>query len=99
MPVDASSTQYDPLSMYPQPSATAETSGAVVSNPVHVIGIDTKNSFNGTWGVDAKWHKIFNKDIKIHEMFTGTFEAEKLIKFHEYPVPEVAESPCKGIDC
>jgi hypothetical protein len=100
MPVN-SYTQYNPLSSYNQPSETTETSTdeAVVSNPVHVIGLDTKNSFNGTWSVDAKWHKIFNKDIKVHEMFTGKFEAEKLIKLHEYPVPEIAESPCKGIDC
>jgi hypothetical protein len=70
------------------------------NDPAHTIGIDTKNSFNGTWGVDAKWHKIFYKDIKLHEMFTGTFEAEKMIKFHENPVPEVSEgNPCSGIDC
>jgi hypothetical protein len=69
------------------------------NDPAHLIGMDTKNSFNGTWGVDAKWHKIFYKDIKLHEMFTGTFEAEKMIKFHEYPVPENVEKPCAGIDC
>jgi hypothetical protein len=99
-PVD-SSTQCYPLSLYTQPSETTETSTdeELVNNPVHLIGIDTKNSFNGTWGVDAKWHKIFYKDIKLHEMFTGTFEAEKLIKFHEYPVPEKEEKPCAGIDC
>jgi hypothetical protein len=68
-------------------------------DPAHTLGIDTKNSFNGTWGVDAKWHKIFYKDIKLHEMFTGTFEAEKLIKFHESPVPEIVENPCSQIDC
>jgi hypothetical protein len=67
--------------------------------PSHVIGIDVKSSFNGTWGTDAKWHKIFYKDIKAHEMFTGTFEAEKLIKFHENPVPEEENRPCDGIDC
>jgi hypothetical protein len=67
--------------------------------PSHLIGLDTKNSFNGTWGTDAKWHKIFYKDIKVHEMFTGTFEAEKLIKFHENPVPENIHAPCEGIDC
>jgi len=67
--------------------------------PSHVIGIDVKSSFNGTWGTDAKWHKIFYKDIKAHEMFTGTFEAEKLIKFHENPVPEEESRPCDGIDC
>jgi hypothetical protein len=70
-----------------------------VYNPAHLIGIDTKNTFNGTWGTDAKWHKIFYKDIKAHEMFTGQFEAEKLIKFHENPVPENAHAPCEGIDC
>ncbi|NPV61470.1 MAG: hypothetical protein HPY61_02385 [Methanotrichaceae archaeon] len=67
--------------------------------PTHVIGLDTKNSFNGTWGTDATWHKIFYKDIKAHEMFTGKFEAEKLLKFHEYPVPEKERQPCEGIDC
>jgi len=70
-----------------------------VSVPSHLIGIDTKNTFNGTWGTDAKWHKIFYKDIKAHEMFTGSFEAEKTIKFHENPVPENEQPPCAGIDC
>ncbi len=69
------------------------------NDPAHLIGIDTKNSFNGTWGVDANWHKIFYKDIKLHEMFTGTFETEKMVKFHENPVPENEEKPCGGIDC
>jgi hypothetical protein len=67
--------------------------------PSHLIGIETKNSFNGTWGTDATWHKIFYKDIKAHEMFTGTFEAEKTIKFHENPVPDNIHPPCLGIDC
>jgi hypothetical protein len=70
-----------------------------VYNPAHLIGIETKNTFNGTWGTDAKWHKIFYKDIKAHEMFTGQFEAEKTIKFHENPVPEKLHAPCEGIDC
>jgi len=70
-----------------------------IYNPAHLIGIETKNSFNGTWGTDASWHKIFYKDIKAHEMFTGTFEAEKTIKFHENPVPEKIHAVCEGIDC
>jgi hypothetical protein len=69
------------------------------NNPAHLIGIDTKNTFNGTWGTDAKWHKIFYKDIKAHEMFSGQFEAEKTLKFHENPVPEESHKPCEGIDC
>ena len=69
-------------------------------NPAHLIGLETKNSFNGTWGTDATWHRIFYKDIKAHELFSGTFEAEKLIKFHENPVPEKDnQPPCDGIDC
>ena len=67
--------------------------------PSHLVGLETKNSFNGTWGTDATWHKIFYKDIKAHEMFTGVFEAEKTIKFHENPVPERIRAPCEGIDC
>ncbi|MDD5735019.1 MAG: hypothetical protein PHQ39_06055, partial [Methanothrix soehngenii] len=69
------------------------------SNPAHLVGIETKNSFNGTWGTDATWHRIFYKDIKAHEMFTGTFEAEKVLKFHENPVGEKHRAPCEGIDC
>ncbi len=70
-----------------------------VYDPAHLIGIETKNTFNGTWGTDAKWHRIFYKDIKAHEMFTGQFEAEKTLKFHESPVPERENAPCDGIDC
>jgi len=69
------------------------------TDPVHLIGIATKNQFNGTWGLDAKQHVIYYKDIKLHEMFTGNFETEKLVKFHESPVPDMVESPCKDIDC
>jgi hypothetical protein len=69
------------------------------NNPAHLIGLETKNTFNGTWGTDATWHKIFYKDIKAHEMFSGTFEAEKTIKFHENPVPEKIHAACEGIDC
>ncbi len=70
------------------------------SNPTHLIGIETKNTFNGTWGTDAAWHRIFDKNIKAHEMFTGKFEADKTIKFHENPVPEKnQEEACAGIDC
>jgi hypothetical protein len=70
-----------------------------VYNPSQLVGIDTKAAFNGTWGTDAKWHKILYKDIAAHEMFTGKFEASKLLKFHRYPVPGRGHVPCEGIDC
>ena len=69
------------------------------SSPVHVVGMDSKTSFNGTWITDAKWHKIFYKDIKIHEAFSGKFEVEKSIQFHENPVPEQETNACDGLDC
>jgi hypothetical protein len=65
-------------------SKVAELMG---NDPARVIGIEIKNSFNGTWGTDANWHKMLNKDIKSHARFTGKFEAEKIIKFRENPVP------------
>jgi hypothetical protein len=45
-------------------------------------------------------HKIFYKDIKSHELFSGEFEVQKEIKFHENPVPEDKFfRPCAGVDC
>ncbi len=69
------------------------------NNPAQLIGLEGKNTFNGTWGTDATWHKIFYKDIKAHELFSGKFETEKTIKFHDNPVPEKERVPCEGIDC
>jgi uncharacterized repeat protein (TIGR01451 family) len=68
------------------------------ASSTHLVALETKNSFNGTWGTDASWHKIFYKDINAHEMFTGAFEADKLIKFHKNPVPEKEHNECEGID-
>lgn len=66
----------------------------------HTVGLNTLNSFNGTWGTDSSMHKIFYKDIKSHELFHGDFEVQKEIKFHENPVPEDKfPCPCAGIDC
>jgi hypothetical protein len=70
-----------------------------VYNPAHLVGLETQNVFKGTWGTDASWHKIFYKDIRASEMFSGQFEVDKLIKFHEHPVPVQDSSPCSGIDC
>ena len=104
----SSTTPYNPKGMTPEnlvgalKSAGRDTEAVgqlMGNNPAHLVGIETKNTFNGTWGTDATWHKIFYKDIKAHEMFTGTFEAEKTIKFHENPVPEKERLACDGIDC
>ena len=69
------------------------------TSPVHTVGIQTKNSFNGTWQTDARMHKMFSKKLKVHESFTGKFDVEKMIKFRENPVEEKKQSGCDGIDC
>ena len=69
------------------------------TSPVHTVGIETKNSFNGTWQTDARMHKMFSKDLKVHESFTGKFDVEKMIKFRESPAAEKRQSGCDGIDC
>jgi hypothetical protein len=68
-------------------------------SPVHTVGIQTKNAFNGTWQTDARMHKMFSKDLKVHESFTGKFDVQKMIKFRESPVEEKKQSGCDGIDC
>jgi hypothetical protein len=69
------------------------------NSQVHSVGMDSKMSFNGTWITDAKWHEIFYKDVKVHEAFTGRFDVEKTIRFHENPVPEQSSNACADIDC
>jgi hypothetical protein len=68
-------------------------------SPVHLVAAETKNAFNGTWGMESRWHEIFTKDIASRQIFTGKFEAEKTIKFHEAPVKGDTHKGCEGIDC
>ena len=86
----------NPAAFLKNPEKLAEMMKA---SPVHAVGMDSKTSFNGTWVTDAKWHKIFYKDVKVHEAFTGKFEVEKTIRFHENPVPEQSINACDGLDC
>jgi hypothetical protein len=85
------------------PATFLKNPGALIdqmkNSPVHGVGMDSKTSFNGTWITDAKWHKFFYKNVKLHEAFTGKFEVEKFIQFHENPVPEQDSSPCADLDC
>jgi hypothetical protein len=86
----------NPASYLKDPAAIRE---ALARSPVHTVGIQTKNAFNGTWETNARMHKMFSKDVKVHESFTGRFEVEKLLKFHESPVAEPSRQGCGGIDC
>jgi len=86
----------NPASYMTDPNKIAEM---LKASPVHTVGMDTKNSFNGTWQTDARMHKMFSKDLKVHEAFTGKFDVEKRLVFRENPVEEKKQSGCDSIDC
>jgi hypothetical protein len=69
------------------------------ASSTHLVGMNSNNSFNGTWGTDSSLHKPFYKDILAHQSFAGRFEIQKSIKFHENPVNEPPASSCEGLDC
>ncbi len=72
----------DPASQVSDPaSANAIRS----TSPAHMVGMDLSSSFNGTWQSDYRWHKIFYKDIKEHQTFSGVFDVERSLRFHENP--------------
>jgi hypothetical protein len=86
----------DPASYMIDPKKIAEVLGV---SPVHSVGAETKQSFNGTWITDSKMHKMFSKNVKVHEAFTGKFDVQKMLKFHENPAAETLERACDGVDC
>lgn len=86
----------DPASHITDQDTTAQLKNI---SATHLLRFETKNRFSGTWGTDTRWHKIFYKDIIGSQMFTGKFEAEKTIRFHEDPTPEQIHVACEGIDC
>ena len=55
------------------------------TSPAHLVGMDVASSFNGTWQSDYRWHKIFYKDMKEHQTFSGVFDVERSLRFHENP--------------
>lgn len=69
----------DPATYVSDPAAAAIRD----SSPAHMVGMDVSTSFNGTWQTDYRWHKIFYKDMSEHQLFSGDFEVEKTLRFHE----------------
>lgn len=86
----------NPASYMTDPKKIAQM---LAASPVHTVGMETKNAFNGTWQTDARMHKMFSKDVKVHEAFTGRFDVEKRLVFHEDPTHEKRQIGCDGIDC
>ncbi len=70
----------DPASQVSDP---ANASTIRSTSPAHLVGMDLQSSFNGTWQTDYSWHKIFYKDIKEHQAFSGVFDVERSLRSHE----------------
>jgi len=75
----------DPASQVSDP---AGASALRRSSPAHMVGMDLATSFNGTLQTDYRWHKIFYKDMKEHQTFSGVFDVERTLRFHENPTFE-----------
>ena len=86
----------NPASYITDPKKIADM---LATSPVQGVGMSTKNAFNGTWTMDSTMHKFMSKDVKSHQSFTGTFEVDNQVKFHDNPVPEQKDAGCEGIDC
>jgi len=76
----------DPASHVSDPANASAIRG---KSPAHLVGMDLSTSFNGTWQTDYRWHKIFYKDIKEHQVFSGDFDVKRTLRFHENPTSEV----------
>ncbi|VVB71570.1 Uncharacterised protein [uncultured archaeon] len=86
----------NPASYMTDPGKIAQM---LATSPVHTVAIQTKNAFNGTWQTDARMHKIFSKDVMVHEAFSGKFDVDKTLVFRENPVADKKQAGCEGIDC
>lgn len=51
------------------------------------VGLNTLNSFNGTWATESNLHKMFYEDIKKKDLFSGEFNLQKELKLHKNPLP------------
>jgi len=47
------------------------------------LNFDTQTQFTGTWGTQAEWKKICEKEILHEQVFTGDFQVKKKLKFEE----------------
>jgi hypothetical protein len=47
------------------------------------LNFDTQNVFTGTWGTQAEWKKICEKDISHTQLFRGDFQVTKNLIFEE----------------
>ena len=75
-----------------QETTTIKTTSAI--NQRQSLNFDTQNAFTGTWGTQAEWKKICEKDIFHEQAFTGDFQVTKNLIFEEH-----VKYPCLKDDC
>lgn len=64
------------------------------------VGLNAQSSFNGTLWTESSLHKIFYKDIRRSDLYSGEFEVQRELKFHESPSAMGSIlNPCRGADC
>ncbi|MEI6103461.1 MAG: isopeptide-forming domain-containing fimbrial protein, partial [Methanothrix sp.] len=65
----------------------------------HVVGMDTQSTFNGSMNSRERVHKMFDTKIDSDDTFSGRFDIESEVKFHQNATQVKAEPACEGIDC
>jgi hypothetical protein len=65
----------------------------------HVVGMDTQSTFNGSMNSRERVHKMFDTKIDSDDTFSGRFDIEREVKFHQNATQVKAEPACEGIDC
>jgi len=58
-----------------------EETARVGSGSSHLVGTDTKLSFNGTYITTSNMHRIFETDVRSQQRFTGEFDIQRQMSF------------------
>ena len=58
-PASSASYRYEPDGS----GVLFEAAALKLKSPAMLVGIDTKNTFKGTWGTGSYWHETYQKNI------------------------------------
>ena len=75
-----------------QETTTIKTTSAIGQR--QSLNFDTQNAFTGTWGTQAEWKKICEKEILHEQVFTGDFQVTKNLIFEEDVIPCSGKKDC-----
>ena len=83
---------FNVVALQKQETTTIKTTSAICQR--QSLNFDTQNAFTGTWGTQAEWKKICEKEILHEQLFTGDFQVTKNLIFEEH-----VTKPCLKGDC